>query len=92
MGFPSNSAGKQSSCNAEDPSSIPGLGRSAGEGTSYLLQYFGASLVGSDGKETTCNVGDFFWIPGLGRSLAHATTAEAHVLRAPAWQQEKPQQ
>ena len=28
MGFPGNSAGKQSSCNAEDPSSIPGLGRS----------------------------------------------------------------
>ena len=28
MGFPDSSAGKQSSCNAEDPRSIPGLGRS----------------------------------------------------------------
>ena len=80
MGFPSNSAGKQSSCNAEDPSSIPGLGRSAGEGTSYLLQYFGASLVGSDGKETTCNVGDFFWIPGLGRSLEKGMATHFSIL------------
>ena len=45
MGFPDSSAGKQSSCNAEDPRSIPGLGRSAGEGIGYLLQYSWASLV-----------------------------------------------
>ena len=32
MGFPGGSAGKESACNAGDPSSIPGLGRSAGEG------------------------------------------------------------
>ena len=31
-GFPGSSAGKQSTCNAGDPSSIPGLGRSSGEG------------------------------------------------------------
>ena len=45
MGFPDSSAGKQSSCNAEDPRSIPGLGRSAGEGIGYPLQYSWASLV-----------------------------------------------
>ena len=28
-----------------DPSLIPGLGRSSGEGIGYPLQYFGASLV-----------------------------------------------
>ena len=36
---------KESTCNAGDLSSIPGSGRSAGEGTSYPLQYSGASLV-----------------------------------------------
>ena len=32
-------------CNAEDPGLIPGLGRSAGEGIGYPLQYSWASLV-----------------------------------------------
>ena len=31
VGFPGSSAGKESACNAEDPGSIPGLGRSPGE-------------------------------------------------------------
>ena len=35
----------KSACNAGDPGSIPGLGRSAGEGIGYLLQYSWASLV-----------------------------------------------
>ena len=35
------SAGKESACNAGDPGSIPGLGRSFGEGNSYSLQYSG---------------------------------------------------
>ena len=40
-----NSAGKESACNAGDPDLIPGLGRSAGEGIGYPIQYFQASLV-----------------------------------------------
>ena len=32
MGFPGGSASKESACNAGDLGSIPGLGRSAGEG------------------------------------------------------------
>ena len=43
--FPGNSAGKESTCNTGDPGSIPGLGRSAGEGIGYPLQYSWASLV-----------------------------------------------
>ena len=39
MGFPGNSAGTQSACSAGDPDLIPGLGRSAGEGIGYPLQY-----------------------------------------------------
>ena len=44
-GFPDNSAGKESACNAGDPGLIPGLGRSAGEGIGYPIQYSWASLV-----------------------------------------------
>ena len=40
-GSPDNSVGKESTCNAGDPSSIPGSGRSAGEGIGYPLQYSG---------------------------------------------------
>ena len=45
QGFPDSSVGKESTCNARDPSSIPGSDRSPGEGIGYPLQYFGASLV-----------------------------------------------
>ena len=45
MGFPDRSVGKESSCNAGDPSSIPGSGRSVGEGIGYPLQYSWVSLV-----------------------------------------------
>ena len=38
MGFPGGSDGKESTCNAGDLCSIPGLGRSPGEGNSYLIQ------------------------------------------------------
>ena len=41
QGFPCNSAGKESACNAEDLGSIPGLGKSSGEGKGYPLQYSG---------------------------------------------------
>ena len=41
MGFPDGSAGKESVCNAGDLGSIPGLGRSPGEGKGYALQYSG---------------------------------------------------
>ena len=45
MGFPHSSVGKESACNEGDPSSIPGSGRSAGEGLGYPFQYSWASLV-----------------------------------------------
>ena len=41
LGFPCGSAGKKSACNAGDLGSIPGLGRSPGEGKGYPLQYSG---------------------------------------------------
>ena len=36
-----SSVGKESACSAGDPGSIPGLGRSPGEGKGYPLQYSG---------------------------------------------------
>ena len=39
QGFPGGSDGKESACNTEDLDSIPGLGRSPGEGNGNPLQY-----------------------------------------------------
>ena len=39
MGFPHSSVSKESACNARDLGSIPGLGRSPGEGNGNPLQY-----------------------------------------------------
>ena len=39
LGFPSGSAGKESTCNARDTGSIPGLGRSPGGGLGNPIQY-----------------------------------------------------
>ena len=44
-GLPYGSAGEESTCNVGDLGSTPGLGRSAGEGIGYPLQYPWASLV-----------------------------------------------
>ena len=43
--FHGSSAGKESTCNAGDPDSIPESGRSAGEGKGYPLQYSWASFM-----------------------------------------------
>ena len=45
MGFPDSSVGQELACNAGDPGSVPGLGRSTGEGIGDPLQYSWASLV-----------------------------------------------
>ena len=45
MASPGSTTGKESTCNAGAPSSIPLLGRFPGEGIGYPLQYSWASLV-----------------------------------------------
>ena len=68
-GFPHSSVGKESSCNAGDPRSIPVLGRAAGEGIGWLpTPIFLGFPCGSAGKESACNARDLGLIPGLGRS------------------------
>ena len=49
MAFPAGSDSKESACHAGDPGSIPGLGRSLGEGNSYPLQY--SALENSKNRE-----------------------------------------
>ena len=39
MGLPGSSTGKESTCSAGDPSSVPGPERSPGEWNGYPLQY-----------------------------------------------------
>ena len=39
VGFPDSLVGKESACTAGDPGSIPGSGRSTGEGKGYPFQY-----------------------------------------------------
>ena len=59
-----SSVGKESSCNAGDPGSIPGSGRSTGEGIGYPLQYPWASLVAQLVKNLP--VMWETWVPSLG--------------------------
>ena len=65
LGFPDSSVGKESACNEGDPSSIPGSGRSAGEGIGYPVQYSWASLVAQLVKNSPAMSRDLSLIPGL---------------------------
>ena len=72
MGFPCGSAGKESACNMGDLGSIPGLGRSPGEGTGYPLQYSGLEnsmdcIVHGVAKSRT-RLNDFHFHPGSRRT------------------------
>ena len=62
--FHGDSDGKEPSCNAGDPSSIPGSGSSPGEGIGYPLQYSWASLL----AQTVKNLPPIqdTWVPSLG--------------------------
>ena len=64
LGFPSNSASKESTCNAGDPSLIPRSRRSTGEGLGYPVQYSSASLVAQMVKNTPATWET--WVRSLG--------------------------
>ena len=64
MGFLGSSAGKESTCNSGDPSSISGSERYAGEGIGYPLQYSWASLVAQLVKNLTTM--QETWVQSLG--------------------------
>ena len=52
QGFPNSSVGKEPTCNAGDPGSIPGSGRYPGEGIGYPLQYSGLDNFTGGHKES----------------------------------------
>ena len=81
VGFPGGSAGKESTCNVGDPGSIPGLGRSAGDGIGYPLQYSWASLVAQLVKNLPAVVGDLGWEDPLEEGLA----THSGILGLPLW-------
>ena len=64
-GFPGGSDGKESTCDAGDLGSIPGLGRSPGEWIGYPLQYFWAFLVAQMVKNLP--VMQETWVQSLGQ-------------------------
>ena len=64
QGFPGGSAGTESTCNAGDPGSISGLGRSLGEGIGYALQYSWVSPVAEMVKSLTAI--QETWVRSLG--------------------------
>ena len=77
-GFPRGSADKEPACNAGDLGSIPGLGRSPGEGKGYQLQYSGLGnsmdcVVRGVTKSRT-RLSDFHKGPTPGRELSPKTT------------------
>ena len=74
MCFPDSTVGKEFTCNAGDPGSIPGLGRTADEGIGYPLQYSWASLVAQLVKNLSAMwetwVGSLGWEDPLERGKA----------------------
>ena len=65
LGFPGSSASKESTCNAGDPGSTPGLGRSPEEGIGYPLQCSWASLVAQTVKNLPAMQETCVQSPGL---------------------------
>ena len=65
---PTQSAGKESVCNAEDPSSIPGMGSSPWRRHRLPTPVFFGFPGWLNDKESVCTVGNLGSIPGLGRS------------------------
>ena len=80
MGFSDSSLGKECTCNAGDPGSIPGLGRSAGKGIGYPLQYSWAFLVAQLVKNTPAM--QETWVRSLGREdlLEEAMATHSNIL------------
>ena len=94
-GFPDSSVGKESACNAGDPSSIPESGRSAGEEIGYPLQYSWASLVAQLVKNPPAMQETWVWSLGMLLNIMQSTGQHPQPLKiiwsktpiVPRWQQ-----
>ena len=77
---PHSSVGKESACNAGDPGSIPGLGRSPGEEIGYPLQYSCASLVAQLVKNLPAMQETWFQSLGWKDSLEKGKATHSSIL------------
>ena len=80
QGFPGSSVGKEPACNAEDPSSIPGCGRSPREGIGYPLQDAWASLVAQTVKNPPAMWETWVWSLGGEDSLEEGMATHSSIL------------
>ena len=80
LGFSGSSAAKESTCNTGDPGSIPGLGRSPGEGVNYSLQYSWTFPVAQMVKNPPAM--QETWVLSLGRedSLEEGMATQSSIL------------
>ena len=85
MGFPHSSVGKESTCNEGDPSSIPGSGRSAGEGIGYLFQYSWASFVAQLVKNLPTMQETWVRFLGWKGPLEKGKATHSNILGFPLW-------
>ena len=95
-GFPGGSAGKESTYNVGDLGSIPGLGRSPGEGNGYPLQYSGLEnsmdcTVHRVAKSQTrlSNFPFHFHVPAEASAYPPGSSGAGTVLKCPALSQEE---
>ena len=79
-GFPHSSAGKESACNSGDPGSIPGWGRSTGEGIGYPLQSCWASLVAQLVKNLPAMGETWVWSRGWEDPLEKGKATHSSIL------------
>ena len=93
MGFPGGSDSKESACNAGDPTSIPGSGRSPGKGNGHPLQYsfldnsmdralslVGYSPWGRKQSYTTLTIKLFYVICGISKRLYSLKCSDVVIL------------
>ena len=78
--FPGNSAGKESTFNAGDPSLISGLGRYPREGIGYPLQYSWASMVAQVVKNLPAMQDTWVWSLGWKDSLEEGMASYSSIL------------
>ena len=88
LGFPGSSAGKESTFNAGDPSSIPGLGSSPAERIGYPLQYSWASLVAQTEKNPPAMREIWVWSSGWEDSMEGMATHSSILAWRIPWTEE----
>ena len=79
MGFLGSSAGKETACNAGDPSFIPGLRRFPWRRDRLPTPVFLGFHGGSDGKESACNERGLGSIPGWEDPLEKETATSRRI-------------